>query len=69
MNLLNSSYADIENYLTMDNDGKSLLQFAESCYHNLLKYRRQRLVTITNRNLIAFIITPCSPHHDKVLVE
>ena len=37
MNLLNSSSADIEDYLTTDNDGKSLLQFAESCYNNLLK--------------------------------
>ncbi len=37
LNLLNSSSADIESYLTMDNDGKSLLQFAESCYDNLLK--------------------------------
>ena len=37
MNLLNSSSADIEDYLTNDNDGKSLLQFAESCYNNLLK--------------------------------
>ena len=37
LNLLDSSYADIEDYLTTDNDGKSLLQFAESCYNNLLK--------------------------------
>jgi hypothetical protein len=37
LNLLNSSSADIENYLTTDNDGKSLLQFAQSCYDNLLK--------------------------------
>ena len=37
MNLLNSSSADIEDYLTMNNDGKSLFQFAESCYNNLLK--------------------------------
>jgi hypothetical protein len=37
LNLLNGSYADIENYLTTDNDGKSLLQFAESSYNNLLK--------------------------------
>jgi hypothetical protein len=37
MNLLNSSSADIEDYLTNYNDGKSLLQFAESCYNNLLK--------------------------------
>ena len=37
LNLLNSSSADIENYLTVDNDGKSLFQFAESCYNSLLK--------------------------------
>jgi hypothetical protein len=37
LNLLNSSSADIENYLTTDHDGKSLLQFAESCYNNPLK--------------------------------
>jgi hypothetical protein len=37
LNLLNSSSADIENYLTTDNDGKSLSQFAESCYNDLLK--------------------------------
>jgi hypothetical protein len=37
LNLLNSSSADIENYLTTDNDGKSLLQFAELCYDNLLR--------------------------------
>jgi hypothetical protein len=37
LNLLNSSSADIEDYLTTDNDGKSLLQSAESCYNNLLK--------------------------------
>jgi hypothetical protein len=37
LNLLDSSSADIEDYLTTDNDGKSLLQFAESCYNNLLK--------------------------------
>jgi hypothetical protein len=37
LNLLNSSSVDIEDYLTMDHDGKSLLQFAESCYNNLLK--------------------------------
>ena len=36
LNLLNSS-SDIEDYLTTDNDGKSLLQFADSCYNNLLK--------------------------------
>jgi hypothetical protein len=34
LNLLNSSSTDIEDYLTTDNDGKSLLQ---SCYNNLLK--------------------------------
>ena len=37
LNLLNSSSADIEDYLTTDDDGKSLFQFAESCYNNLLK--------------------------------
>ena len=37
LNLLNSSSSDIEDYLTTDNDGKSLLQFADSCYNNLLK--------------------------------
>ena len=37
LNLLNSSSEDIENYLTTDNDGKPLLQFAELCYDNLLK--------------------------------
>jgi predicted nucleic acid-binding Zn-ribbon protein len=37
LNLLNSSSADIEDYLTTDDDGKSILQFAESCYNNLLK--------------------------------
>jgi hypothetical protein len=37
LNLLNSSSVDIEDYLTTDNDGKALLQFAESCYNNLLK--------------------------------
>jgi hypothetical protein len=37
LNLLNGSSTDIEEYLTTDTDGKSLLQFAESCYNNLLK--------------------------------
>ena len=37
LNLLNSSSADVEDYLTTDDDGKSILQFAESCYNNLLK--------------------------------
>jgi hypothetical protein len=37
MNLLNSSSADIDNYITTDSDGQSLLQFAESCYDNLIK--------------------------------
>jgi hypothetical protein len=49
LNLLNSSYADIENYLTTDNDGKSLLQFAESCFNNLLKTYAETLShSITN---------------------
>jgi hypothetical protein len=33
LNLLNSSSSDIENYLTTDNDGQSLFQFAELCYN------------------------------------
>jgi hypothetical protein len=37
LNLLNGSSVDIDNYLSTDNDGKRLLQFAESCYDNLLK--------------------------------
>ena len=37
LNFLNGSSIDIENYLTTDNDGKRLLQLAESCYNNLLK--------------------------------
>jgi hypothetical protein len=37
LNLLHGSSLDIEDYLTTDNDGKSLLRFAESCYSNLLK--------------------------------
>ena len=37
LNLLYSSSVEIENYLTTDNDGKDLLQFAESSYNNLLK--------------------------------
>jgi septal ring factor EnvC (AmiA/AmiB activator) len=37
LNLLNGSSVDIDNYLSTDNDGKSLLQFAELCYNNLLK--------------------------------
>jgi len=44
LNLLNSSYADIENYVTADNDGKSLLQFAESCYDNLLKTYAESII-------------------------
>ena len=44
MNLLNSSSTDIENYLTTDNDGKTLLQFAESCYNNLLKIYAETIV-------------------------
>jgi hypothetical protein len=44
LNLLNSSSSDIENYLTTDNDGKSLLQFAESCYDNLLKNYAETIV-------------------------
>jgi transposase len=37
LNLLNSSSPDIEDYIDNDIDGKSLLQFAETCYNNLLK--------------------------------
>jgi hypothetical protein len=37
LNLLTGTSADLENYLFTDNDGKSLLQFAESCYDNLLQ--------------------------------
>jgi hypothetical protein len=44
MNLLNSSSADIEDYLITDNDGKSLLRFAESCYDNLLKSYAETIV-------------------------
>jgi hypothetical protein len=37
LNLLNSSYLDIEDYIANDIDGKNLLQFAELCYDTLLK--------------------------------
>jgi len=37
LNLLSSSPLDVEDYLITVNDGKSLLQFAESCYNLLLK--------------------------------
>jgi hypothetical protein len=37
LNLLNSPSFDIEDYTTNDFDGRALLQFAESCYNNLLK--------------------------------
>jgi hypothetical protein len=37
LNLINSSPLDIEDYATNNFDGKNLLQFAESCYNNLLK--------------------------------
>ena len=37
LNLLDSSTLDIEDYVSNDIDGKNLLQFAESCYHTLLK--------------------------------
>jgi transposase len=37
LNLLSSSPLDIESYLITVNDGKNLLQFAESCYNLLLK--------------------------------
>jgi hypothetical protein len=49
LNLLNSSPEDIENYLTTDNDGKTLLQFAELCFNNLLKTYAETLShSITN---------------------
>ena len=37
LNLLISSFVDIEDYVANDIDGKKLLQFAESCYNILLK--------------------------------
>ena len=37
LNLLNNSSLDIEDYVADNIDGKSLLQFAESCYNMLLK--------------------------------
>jgi hypothetical protein len=37
LNLLSGSPLDIEDYLSTNNDGKNLLQFAESCYNLLLK--------------------------------
>ena len=37
LNLLSSSPPDIESYLITESDGKSLIQFAESCYNSLLK--------------------------------
>ena len=37
LNLVSSSPLDIESYLITVNDGKNLLQFAESCYNMLLK--------------------------------
>jgi arsenate reductase-like glutaredoxin family protein len=37
LNLLNSSSVDIDDYVDNDIDGKSFLQFAESCYNLLLK--------------------------------
>jgi septal ring factor EnvC (AmiA/AmiB activator) len=37
LNLLNSSSINIEDHITNDINGKSLLQFAESCYDILLK--------------------------------
>jgi hypothetical protein len=52
LNLLNSSSADIEDYLTMDNDGKSLLQFAESCYSSLLKSYAENIVCTYPANIV-----------------
>jgi len=37
LNLLSCSSPNIEDYLSTNNDGKILLQFAESCYNMLLK--------------------------------
>jgi hypothetical protein len=37
LNLLNSSFLNIEDYVVDDIDGKNLLRFAESCYNSLLK--------------------------------
>jgi hypothetical protein len=37
LNLLSSPPLDVEDYLSTNNDGKRLLQFAESCYNLLLK--------------------------------
>jgi hypothetical protein len=37
LNLLSSSPLDIEGYLSANIDGKALLEFAKSCYSNLLK--------------------------------
>ena len=37
LNLLSSPPLDVEDYLGTNIDGKNLLQFAESCYNNLLK--------------------------------
>ena len=44
LNLLSSSPVDIEDYLITVNDGKNLLQFAESCYNMLLKSYAKAIV-------------------------
>jgi transposase len=44
LNLLNSSSLDTEDYAANDIDGKSLLQFAESCYNILLKSYAKTIV-------------------------
>jgi hypothetical protein len=44
INLLNGSSDDIENYLSADNDGKSLFQFAELCLSNLFKNHAKNIV-------------------------
>jgi hypothetical protein len=44
LNLLNSSFFDVEDYIASDIDGKSLLQFAESCYDTLLKSYAKTIV-------------------------
>jgi hypothetical protein len=44
LNLLSYSSPNIEDYLSTNNDGKSLLQFAESCYNLLLKSYAKSIV-------------------------
>jgi hypothetical protein len=44
LNLLSCSSPNIEDYLSTNNDGKSLLQFADSCYNLLLKNYAKSIV-------------------------